>query len=119
MIITQQYRQAGTFGGMPVIEEAGLCTNEASTLSDLREYETGRVEFSPVPRASGLVAKALDGSTLKTKTVQTPFGNFENCLQQDRTTLEPYAPRQPIGTFAGREIISYSRRWIHLGETGA
>lgn len=111
-IIIQTYEKAGTMAGMPVIRETGLC--EEST--DLTTYETGRVEISPLPRAVGLVAKALDGQTitLATITADMVVGTLANLLQLGLTQIRRAFPEQPFGTYNGKEIMAYERTFVQL-----
>ena len=116
-ILASRYRLAGTQMGMPLIEEAGECTDASSTISTLRTYETGRVLLEPLPRAAGLVAKPLDGATLPTlRSVGDGQigGARANCLQLGKTEFAQLAPEQPVGPEAGKKILSYRRIWIQL-----
>lgn len=116
MIITTFYEQGGTMHGMPVIHESGLCTDAAMTTNKLKEYEPGRLELVPIPRLTGIVAKSLDGWTIKTDTLDTPFGKFRNCLQLEKTLFRDFAPEQPFGQFKNKRILAYRRSWVQLTE---
>lgn len=108
----------GAMEGMPLISEVGLATNDAGTLNKLRQYETEEIQLNRLPRTRGLTAKAMDGRTLETRTIQQDgIGRFENCLQLGRTEIRHFAPAQPFGAHAGKEILSYRRMWVQLTET--
>lgn len=111
-IIFQQYEKAGTMGGMPVIRETGLATHDTA----LTTYETGRVEIIPLPRAAGLVAKALDGATLTTFTItgDAVVGTLQNLLQVGKTVVRLAFPEQPFGTYSGKSIVAFERSWVQL-----
>jgi hypothetical protein len=116
-ILAQRYRLAGTQLGRRVIEEAGECTDLGTTITTLRSYETGRVQLEALPRAAGLVAKPLDGSTLPAlQSVGDAQigGALSNCLQLGRTEFAQLAPEQPVGTYAGRRILAFRRLWIQM-----
>lgn len=114
-IVSVTYTKAGTFLGMPLIVEQGIATNDESTLRLITRHETGRVEFVPLPRTTGLSAKALDGQTISTTDLQTElFGLFRNCIQLGKSQIVRLAPRQPIGPHVGKEIVSYQRQWVQL-----
>lgn len=116
-IIIQEYVRAGEMMGMPVVEEAGLCTDDDATRTTLSEYETGRVELAAIPRAQGLIAKALDGQELQTTTLTADvIGTLNNCLQLGKTDYFRFAPVQPIGIYSGSGILRYRRRWVQLQE---
>lgn len=103
---------------MPVIQETGLCTNDEATMNAIRRYENEALQFSRVPRRSGLTVKTLDGSAVaETFTVaDKQIGRFPNCVQSGRTLIKLAFPVQPIGPFAGKALISYSRTWVQLEE---
>lgn len=117
-IISTIYKRAGELEGMPIIEETGLCTNDQDTLNALRRYENEDIQFSRIPRRVGMTVKTLDGSgpAQSFTIVDKLIGRFHNCIQDGRTRTEPYAPVQPIGNFAGKAILRYSRRWVQLQE---
>jgi hypothetical protein len=110
-LISTFYRLEGTLYGMPLIEERGFCTSDEDSLSD---YESGRVELIPLPRAAGIIAKSLDGSALTTKTIEPVFGRYENCLQIGKTKYSDFAPTQTFGEYEGLRILSYQRTWVQL-----
>lgn len=114
MIITQFYSLAGTQGGMPILQEEGLCSDDQATLGLLRQKECGRIELIPLPRTKGLIAKSLDGQTIPENTLTTPFHTFPNCIQLGKTQFSDFAPTQPIGEFRNRRILRYRRTWIQL-----
>ena len=115
-VITEIYRKVGTQLGMPVFEQSGICTDEASAITTLRADENGRVELIPLPRRSGLAAKALDNTAVNTVTLDDPAigGSHDNCMQIGRTTFERFAPEQDVGPYSGHEILSYRRIFIQL-----
>ncbi len=120
-IISQFYAIAGELDGMPVIQETGLCTNDAATLNAIRKHEKEDLQFSRVPRRAGLTVKTLDGSGVaEPYTVSDPqIGRFTNCVQKGRTLTNQAFPVQPIGPFAGKAILSYSRTWVQLQKQSA
>ena len=114
-ILFSNYERQGTYMGMPVLVESGLATDDQSTTDELLRYECGRVEFSPIPRARGLIAKALDGQPVVRNTINTErFGRFANCVQMGPTQIGIFAPEQPIGPQAGRQINAFRRVWVQL-----
>ncbi len=114
-ILFSNYARNGTFRGMPVIEETGLATDDSGALADLLRYEPGRVEIEAIPRARGLIVKALDGQPVRTNLLVTDqFGRFPNCFQMGPTQIQPFAPKQPIGPQAGRRINAFRRTWVQL-----
>lgn len=117
MIISRTY-SAGEMERMPMITEAGLCTNDNATLNNLREYENEDVRLDRVPRRAGLTAKTMDGSGApRTFTVaDAMIGRFQNCIQVGRTQTQLFAPAQPIGPFKGKQILRYTRIWVQLQE---
>jgi hypothetical protein len=115
MIITTFYSVAGTYMGMPMILETGLCTNDQSTVDKLREKENEDVRLYRVRRRTGLVAKSLTGDSVKTATVaDEQIGRFSNCVQMGRTETNFFAPKQTMGPFSGKGILSYRRMWVPL-----
>lgn len=117
-IISQFYAIAGELDGMPVIQETGLCTNDVATMAAIHKYENAALQFSRVPRRAGLTVKTLDGSGVaELYTVSDlQIGRFPNCVQSGRTLTKLAFPVQPIGPFAGKALISYSRTWVQLQE---
>jgi hypothetical protein len=113
-VITTFYRLAGTMHGMPVIEEAGLCTDDEVT--NLRDHENGRMELNPMPRAAGMTAKALDGGTIKTEdNVGDDYvGKYDHCVQLGVTEFGLAFPVQPFGTYENKAILHYRRTWVQL-----
>ena len=114
-IITQEFAKVGQMHGMPVIREAGLATDD----TDLTTYETGRVELVPVPRAAGIVVKVLDGRTDPTlfSIASDPIvGTVGNLLQLGNTMVQRAFPKQPFGTYTGKEITAYQRTWVQIEE---
>jgi hypothetical protein len=118
MIISRLFSVAGDMDGMPVIQETGLCTNDDATMNAIRRYENEALQFSRVPRRAGLTVKTLDGSGVAElyTVADQQIGRFPNCVQNGRTLTKLAAPVQPIGPFAGKAIISYSRTWVQLQE---
>lgn len=116
-ILATIYTRAGEVDGMPVIQEAGQCTNDTGTLNQLRTYENEALQVVRVPRRSGLTVKNLAGSARpKTRTIADEHvGRFENCVQLGRTETQLFAPRQPIGPHLGKCILNYRRQWLCLG----
>lgn len=116
-IISTIYTRAGDYEGMPLVQESGQCTNDTGTLNQLRAYENESIQIARVARRSGLTVKNLAGSSApRTRTVADEhLGRFENCIQIGRTETQLFAPRQPLGPFAGKCILTYRRQWLCLG----
>ena len=118
MILSRLYSIAGEMDGMPIIQENGLCTDDHATMAAIRKYENEALQFSRIPRRSGITVKTLDGTgAAQLFTIADPqIGRFERCVQNGRTKTEQVTPVQPIGPLAGKAIIRYSRTWVQLQE---
>jgi len=118
MRITHTYTVAGEYRGMRLIIEHGLCTDKGSTINELRKYETGRLLLVGVPRRKGLIAKVLDGRSVRTYSISDPaVGDIPHCVQVGRTEFRQVAPRQPVGPLRNHRILAYTRRWVQLEES--
>lgn len=117
-ILGTRFEISGTRNGMATITEVGECTT--SSVATLKSYETGRVAILSVPRQTGLVAKALDSATLpalQSVGDDQIGGARPNCLQVGKTLFRQLAPVQPVGPYAGDEILQYTRVWQQLSES--
>jgi hypothetical protein len=116
-VISTFYSKQGQLLGMPIIVESGLCSDDDSTRNTLTRYETQRVQLVSVRRRTGIIAKSLDGQTIRTTTVRdSQVGTFSNCMQIGRTRFSFVAPKQLFSPFQGRKILSYERTWLQLEE---
>lgn len=116
MILSTLYSMGDAVMGMPSITETGYCTNEASQLRALRDYENEDVQLERVRRRSGLIAKSLTATAIRTNTIRDEaVGEFKNCMQLGRTKFSVAAPRQAIGRARGKVVLRYTRMWVHLG----
>ena len=115
-IRTRVYEKGAQLHGMTTILESGICTDDQGTRNEVSYFETGRVELQPIPRTAGLVAKALDGQTIRTTVLDTDYGRLRNMMQMGSTRLRVAAPRQPVGLDVGRQYLAFQRVWVQLAE---
>lgn len=114
---TVRWARAGELAGQPVFVETGLAEDDSTARAEFALYETGRVTIEPLPRRAGLAVKGAEGQssiTLRSINDAVTVGSVTNLLQLGRTTVEEYAPEQPIGPHEGSRIVRWSRRWVKV-----
>lgn len=108
-----RYRKSTGQHGTMVIREIGRCMS-----GDINGIESGccrRFELVPLPAASGVIMKPMDGSSPSPTNVSLAgSGQNYSCVKIE-AIVNPFAPEQDGGPFNAQYVYEYEITWQEVG----
>lgn len=114
-VLNENYRVSQGQYGLRVIEITGRCT--AAERTNIEKNCTRRFGLVALPNAAGAIFKSLDGTTPKVVEIRpsTFSGKYITCVKTEGY-VNPFAPIQEGGTYTGKAILYFYKRYQEVGD---